>query len=65
VPLGVWLCREETRQALAQIPKTFDNLRSALGYVGSKLQFPLSRFIETSTLLKDMRSYKQTVLTKY
>ena len=65
VPLGVWLCREETRQALAQIPKTFDNLRSALGYVGSKLQLPLSRFIETSTLLKDMRSYKQTVLTKY
>lgn len=52
VPTGVWLCREETREALKQSPKDFNSLEDALNYISTKLFLPLERFRRVSKLLK-------------
>lgn len=65
VPLGVWLCREEARQALRQTPARFDSLPAALHQVASRLRLPLSHFMQTSTLLKDIRRNRQTMLRQF
>lgn len=62
VPLGVFNVRENIRNALIQKPKIFENLRQSLTYVSSKLRLPISRFIEESSLLKELLKYQQTTL---
>lgn len=52
VPLGVFNVRENTRWAMRQAPKEFADLRSALSYIESKMRLPMSRFVNTSTLLR-------------
>lgn len=59
VPLGVFNVRENVRQAMTQKPMEFETLREAVGYIGSKLRLPLSRFIQNSVLLKEQLEGKQ------
>lgn len=65
VPLGVWLCREETRQALSQPPKKFEDLHSALNHIASNLRLPITNYYDHSRLLKDMLSGRQMLLSAY
>ena len=65
VPTGVWLCREETKHALAQAPKEFFDLKSAISYISSKLQLPFYKFHSQSVLLKDILKRRQTLLASY
>lgn len=51
-PLGVWLVRECTRGAMSKRPKEFEDMKSALDYISSKLWLPFSRYKEKSVLLK-------------
>jgi hypothetical protein len=61
VPTGVWLCREETRKALEQQPLEYQTLPEVLNYISSKLLLPMSRFRETSKLLKNFTRQTQLV----
>jgi hypothetical protein len=62
VPLGVFNVRENVRSAMREKPSEFASLKSALGHVSTKLKLPLSRFVGTSTLLKDILKGRQTTL---
>ena len=55
IPLGVWACREITRNAMKQMPREFADLKSALDYVGTKLQLGMQRFRQESVLLKGLQ----------
>ncbi|MBI4095303.1 MAG: hypothetical protein HY438_00420 [DPANN group archaeon] len=63
IPLGVFACREITRNALKQQPKEFTDLKSALTYINSKLQLGMDRFRQESTLLQGLNL--QTSLAKF
>ena len=52
IPTGVWLCREETRKALAGQPAEFADLNSALSYIDSKIFLPMERFRAESMFLR-------------
>jgi len=54
VPLGVWACREITRQALKQTPKIFNSLADALNYINPKLKLGVERFKHESTMLRGL-----------
>jgi len=62
VPLGVFNVRENVRNAMSQRPLEFEDISSALGYVGTKLKLPVDRFMQESTLLKELRRSRQTTL---
>lgn len=55
IPLGVWRFRELTRAALSSGFRRFDSLDEALGYVGSRLRIPLSRYLSGSRLVPFIR----------
>ncbi len=59
VPLGVWLVRESSRNALKEEPKGFHDMGSALNYIAGRLQLPFWRYKKQSVLLK------QSTLTKF
>ena len=52
MPVGVWNVREHVRAALRNPPTTFDSTRSALDYIASKMEIPLSAWIRNSTVLR-------------
>ncbi len=53
LPVGVWNVRENVRTALQKKPKKFDDMKTALNYVSSRFEIPLSRWIQNSGILKD------------
>lgn len=55
VPVGVWVPRENIRNAFKTLPKVFNTLDEALNYVEPKLKVPLSKYKEQSTILKQKR----------
>jgi len=55
VPLGVWACREITRQALQHPAKTFNTMQDALNYINPKLKLGIEKFKRESTLLKSVQ----------
>jgi len=55
IPLGVWACREITRQAMHQAPRTFNTMQDALNYINPKLKLGINRFKRESTLLKSVQ----------
>ncbi len=63
IPLGVFACREITRNALKQQPKEFADMASALNYIGTKLQLGMPRFRQESVLLKGLQA--QTSLARF
>jgi len=54
IPLGVWACREITKNGLQQAPKSFSNMQDALAYINTKLHLGVQRFKQESTLLKTL-----------
>ena len=62
VPLGVFNVRENVRKAVNEIPREFEDLKTALSYIESKLQLSMDKFKEKSTLLQDIIKSRQTTL---
>lgn len=62
VPLGVFNVRENVRLAMSNAPKEFESFREALCYISSKIQLPVSRFVQNSVILKECLEGKQTTL---
>jgi len=65
VPMGVFNVRENMKEAMEKPYKEFEDLKSALIYVGKNFKIPLSRYIKTGTLLNEMLHTKQTTLDSY
>lgn len=65
VPMGVFNVRENVRNAMNQPPKEFGDMTNALSYISTKLQLPMTRFVKESTLLKELRTCRQTTLSSF
>ena len=65
VPLGVFNVRENVRNALEQPYREFEDLKTALSYIDSKLKLPINRFIKSSDLLQDILRSRQTTLDSF
>ncbi len=52
VPLGVWLVRESSRQALQKKAKEFDDKESAMRYIETRLQLPFFRYRKQSVMMR-------------
>lgn len=65
VPLGVFNVRENVRNAMNQPAKEFEDMKSALAYVSTKLELPVERFVKQSNLLKEVLQSKQTTLDSF
>lgn len=65
VPMGVFNVRENVRNAMNQPPKKFADMNAALSYISTKLQLPMTRFVKESTLLKELRTCRQTTLSSF
>jgi hypothetical protein len=57
----VWNVREAVRAALKKQPHKFATLQEALDLVGKKMDIPVSRWIETSGVLKDTMRQRKLV----
>ncbi|RMF91681.1 MAG: hypothetical protein D6733_00535 [Methanobacteriota archaeon] len=53
MPVGVWNVRENVRAAFRERPRTFESLKTALEYVQTRLDIPLSTWIRNSRVLRD------------
>lgn len=62
VPLGVFNVRENIKYAMEQEYGEFEDLKSSLDYVETKLKIPLSKFVKKSDLLQDLLKSRQTTL---
>lgn len=51
-PLGVWLVRQTSREALKSKPKEFSDMSTALNYIANKVQLPFWKYRKQSVLLK-------------
>jgi hypothetical protein len=66
VPLGVFNVRENVRSAMQHPAVEFEDVPSALAAIEGRLNLPLSRFKEESTLLRDIaRGKGQTTLAGF
>lgn len=65
VPLGVFNVRENVRNAMHEKPLEFENLKAALGYVSTKLELPVKRFVRQSDLLREEMKSQQTTLSSF
>ena len=54
MPIGVWQVRENVRNAMRNVPKNYNTLNEALTHIASRLQIPLKRWINQSSLLKNI-----------
>ncbi len=55
IPLGVWVVRENVRNAMKNAPMKFASQSEALNYIGSKLRLPVSKYIKQSKILRQQR----------
>ncbi len=62
VPLGVFNVRENVRNAMKQKGTEFEDMKTALSYIGTKLRLPVGRFIQESSLLSELLRCRQTTL---
>ena len=65
VPLGVFNVRENVRNAMQDRALPFEDMKSALWHICSKLQLPLKKFILQSDLLKEQLKSRQTTLSSF
>ncbi|MDI9437201.1 MAG: Nre family DNA repair protein [Euryarchaeota archaeon] len=65
VPLGVFNVRENIRNAMTQPFLEFEDVKSALDYVDTKLKLSVDKFIEQSDLLQDILRSRQTTLDSF
>ncbi len=62
-PLGVGILREVSRNAFKQKPEVFESLKEALEKIQTRMQLPVSEYVERSILLKEKR--EQMLLSKF
>jgi len=65
VPLGVFNVRENVRHAMSQPYLEFEDMKTALDYIDTKLQLSVNSFIKRSDLLQDILHSRQTTLDSY
>ncbi|CAB49349.1 Nre family DNA repair protein [Pyrococcus abyssi] len=53
-PVGVWQVRIGVKKALEGTPERFENLKEALGKIGSILEHPLEEYIAKSWLIRQL-----------
>src|SRR5439155_1278538 len=51
MPVGVWNVREHVREALRRPPQRFPSMAATLAYLQTRLDIPMSRYIQTSEVL--------------
>jgi DNA repair protein NreA len=59
MPVGVWNVREAVRAAVKNKPATFASLSETLDYASKKFDIPISRWISTSGILKEVLHQKR------
>jgi len=55
IPVGVWQCLENTRNAFRQQPLKFATLKEALKHISTKLKTPVAEYARKSVILKQKR----------
>jgi hypothetical protein len=55
IPVGVWQCLENVRNAFRQRPMKFATLKEALSHINTKLKTPVSEYVKKSIILKQKR----------
>jgi hypothetical protein len=65
VPLGVFNVRENVRNAMSRPAMEFEDTKSALAYISTKLELPMRRFLDESTLLRETLKCSQTTLSSF
>lgn len=65
VPLGVFNVRENVRNAMNEIPWEFEEIKTALNYIESKLQLNMDKFKNASYLLQDLIRSRQMTLDSF
>lgn len=59
LPVGVWLSRENARQALEKPPRKFATLKDALTDIQTRLKIPIAEWIQGSTLLPKIKQQRK------
>lgn len=65
VPLGVFNVRENVKNAMQNPYKEFEDLKTSLKYVDSRLKIPLSSFVKKSDLIQELLQSRQSTLDAY
>jgi hypothetical protein len=65
VPLGVFNVRENVRNAMIQPGTEFEDMKTALQHISTRLELPVKRFIVQSDLLKEQLKGRQTTLSSF
>jgi hypothetical protein len=65
VPLGVFNVRENVRSAMEQPFKEFEGLKEAMSYISTRLELPAKRFVNESSLLREVLRSRQTTLSSF
>lgn len=65
VPLGVFNVRENVRNAMDQAPLEFEDMKTALSYISTKLKLPMEKFVKQSDLLRELLNSRQTTLDNF
>ncbi len=55
IPVGVWQCLENVRNAFGQPPSKFATLNEALGHINSRLKTPVYEYAKKSAILRQRR----------
>jgi hypothetical protein len=61
MPVGVWNVREAVRQAVKREPMSFSTLNESLAYISKKMDIPVKKWIEHSTVLRDTMQQKRLI----
>jgi len=61
MPVGVWNVRQAVREAVKNKPMSFAILNEALDYTSKKLEIPIKKWIENSSVLKDTLQQKKII----
>ncbi len=65
VPLGVFNVRENVRNAMIQPGAEFEDIKTALCHISTRLQLPVRRFLGQSDLLLEQLQTRQTTLSSF
>jgi len=57
IPVGVWQCRENVRNAFKHNPLIFQDIEDALSYCRTKLKINLNNYLKTSKILRQKRIF--------
>jgi hypothetical protein len=65
VPLGVFNVRENVRNAMNQNYREFEDMKTALSYISTKIKLPMESFVKQSDLLNELLQSRQTTLDNF